>query len=63
MIQRLVHEWGGDRKRGADDDAPVYAPRQVAYVVTRILRSRASYLHNLQRGGETGFPLLRHQSA
>ena len=33
MFQRLVHEWSSDRKRGPDDDAPVYEPRQVAYVV------------------------------
>jgi NAD+ synthase (glutamine-hydrolysing) len=60
MFQRLVREWGSDRKRGPDDDAPVYEPRQVAYVVVRILRSRASCLLNLQGEGETVFPLLRH---
>jgi NAD+ synthase (glutamine-hydrolysing) len=30
MFQRLVHEWGNARKRGPDDDAPAYDPRQIA---------------------------------
>ncbi|KAH0543829.1 hypothetical protein FGG08_001868 [Glutinoglossum americanum] len=30
VFRRLVHEWGNAQKRGSDDDAPVYNPRQVA---------------------------------
>jgi NAD+ synthase (glutamine-hydrolysing) len=35
MFKRLVHEWGPDRVREADDDAPVYTPQEVAEKVKR----------------------------
>ncbi|KAI9870352.1 MAG: glutamine-dependent NAD(+) synthetase, partial [Pleopsidium flavum] len=47
MFQRLAHEWGSDRKRGPDDDAPVHEPRQVAEKVKRFFHFYAINRHKM----------------